>query len=119
LRSFAKARRTGEAHQDSHQSAFAVADPHPQHACTNHRQSPQERCLSQSPSQSPGTISRLPNHPRKRFESIFGWVKVIGGLRKLTCIGLPAGKGPVAWTFTAYNLVRLGQMDGWWDPAPT
>lgn len=56
---------------------------------------------------------------RKRIESIFGWVKVIGGLRKLTYIGLPAVKGHVAWTFAAYNLVRLGKLDGWWDPAPT
>ena len=55
---------------------------------------------------------------RKRIESIFGWVKGIGGLRKLTCIGLPAVKRHVAWTFAAYNLARLGKMDGWWDPAP-
>ncbi len=56
---------------------------------------------------------------RKRIETIFGWVKVIGGLRKLTRVGLAAVKGQVAWTFAAYNLVRLGKMDGWWDPAPT
>jgi len=56
---------------------------------------------------------------RKRIETIFGWVKVIGGLRKLTRVGLAAVKGQVAWTFAAYNLVRLGKMDGWWEPAPT
>lgn len=56
---------------------------------------------------------------RKRIESIFGWVKVIGGLRKLTRTGLPAVKGQVAWVFAAYNLVRLGGMEGWWEAAPT
>jgi hypothetical protein len=56
---------------------------------------------------------------RKRIESIFGWVKTIGGLRKLTRVGLQAVKGQVAWTFAAYNLVRLGGMEGWWEPAPT
>ncbi|MCE3002390.1 MAG: IS5 family transposase [Xanthomonadaceae bacterium] len=56
---------------------------------------------------------------RKRIESIFGWVKVIGGLRKLTRTSLPTVKGHVAWVFAAYNLVRLGGMEGWWEPAPT
>lgn len=56
---------------------------------------------------------------RKRIEQIFGWVKTIGGLRKLTRVGLPAVRGHVAFAFAAYNLVRLGGMEGWWDPAPT
>jgi transposase len=56
---------------------------------------------------------------RKRIESIFGWVKVIGGLRKLAFTGLATVKGHVAWVFAAYNLVRLGGMEGWWNPAPT
>jgi transposase len=56
---------------------------------------------------------------RKRIESIFGWVKVIGGLRKLAFTGLATVKGHVAWVFAAYNLIRLGGMEGWWEPAPT
>jgi transposase len=44
---------------------------------------------------------------RKRIEQIFGWLKTIGGLRKLRY----RGKERVQWMFTlaltAYNLVRL------------
>ena len=56
---------------------------------------------------------------RKRIEQIFGWVKTIGGLRKLTRVGLATVRGQVAFAFAAYNLVRLGGMEGWWLPAPT
>lgn len=56
---------------------------------------------------------------RKRIESMFGWLKVFGGLRKLMRTGLAAVRGHVAWAFAAYNLVRLGGLEGWWEPAPT
>ena len=56
---------------------------------------------------------------RKRIEQGFGWIKTIGGLRKLPCVGLPAVRGWVTWTFATYNLIRLGGIGGWWDPSPT
>lgn len=56
---------------------------------------------------------------RKRIEQGFGWVKTIGGLRKLRNIGLPKVTGMVTWTFAAYNLIRMGGIGDWWQPAPT
>ncbi len=56
---------------------------------------------------------------RKRIEQGFGWIKTIGGLRKLPLVGLPAVRGWVTWTFAAYNLIRLGGIGDWWDPSPT
>lgn len=56
---------------------------------------------------------------RKRIEQIFGWTKVIGGLRKLKCVGLATVKGHVAWVMAAYNLIRIGGLGGWWEAAPT
>lgn len=47
---------------------------------------------------------------RKRVEEIFGWMKTVGGLRKLR----HRGRDRVAWHFlfvaTAYNLVRLRNL---------
>ncbi len=47
---------------------------------------------------------------RKRIEEIFGWVKTVGGLRKLR----HRGHERVEWVFTfavaAYNLVRIRKL---------
>ena len=47
---------------------------------------------------------------RKRVEEIFGWMKVVGGMRKLRHRGLHL----VGWMFTfaaaAYNLVRIRNL---------
>lgn len=47
---------------------------------------------------------------RKRVEEIFGWMKTVGGMRKLRHRGLPF----VGWMFTfsaaAYNLVRIRNL---------
>jgi hypothetical protein len=47
---------------------------------------------------------------RKRVEEIFGWLKTVGGLRKLR----HRGRERVEWMFTfavaAYNLVRLRNL---------
>ncbi len=56
---------------------------------------------------------------RKRIEQGFGWIKTIGGLRKLPMVGLAAVRGWVTWTFAAYNLIRLGGIGQWWEPSPT
>jgi hypothetical protein len=50
---------------------------------------------------------------------MFGWMKVFGGLRKLSRTGLAAVRAHMAWVFAAYNLVRLGGLESWWEPAPT
>jgi transposase len=48
---------------------------------------------------------------RKRVEEIFGWMKTVGGMRKLRHRGLSL----VGWMFTfaaaAYNLVRIRNLD--------
>lgn len=56
---------------------------------------------------------------RKRIEQGFGWAKTIGGLRKLTRVGLPTVRAWVTWTFAAYNLIRIGGIEDWWQPSPT
>ena len=56
---------------------------------------------------------------RKRIEQGFGWIKTMGGLRKLPGGGLAAVRGWVTWTFAAYNLIRLGGIGEWWEPSPT
>ena len=47
---------------------------------------------------------------RHRIEEIFGWMKTVGGMRKLRHRGLPL----VGWMFTfaaaAYNLVRMRNL---------
>lgn len=55
---------------------------------------------------------------RKRIEQSFGWVKTIGDLRKLPLRGLRKVSAWAHWNFAAYNLIRLGGLGGWWNPAP-
>src|SRR4029453_13780053 len=64
--------------------------------------------------------ARPPRHPgyaisqcaRKRIEEGFGWMKTVGGLRKLR----HRGGGRVTWQFllaaAAYNLVRMRTLEG-------
>lgn len=53
---------------------------------------------------------RISQQKRKRVEEIFGWMKTIGGLRKLRHRGLES----VGWMFTftaaVYNLVRIRNL---------
>lgn len=56
---------------------------------------------------------------RKRIEQGFGWIKTIGGLRKLPLVALSKVRRWVTWTFAAYNLIRIGGIGEWWDPSPT
>jgi transposase len=56
---------------------------------------------------------------RKRIEQGFGWTKTIGGLRKLTRIGLHKVRAWTAWSFAAYNLIRIGGIEQWWQPSPS
>jgi transposase len=53
---------------------------------------------------------QISQRKRKRVEEIFGWMKTVGGMRKLRHRGLPL----VGWMFTfaaaAYNLVRIRNL---------
>jgi len=53
---------------------------------------------------------------RKRVEEIFGWVKTVGGGRKLRYIGLARNQMWAELTVAAYNLVRLARLSS--RPAP-
>jgi hypothetical protein len=56
---------------------------------------------------------------RKRIEQGFGWVKTIGGLDKLPVTTLARVRGGLAFAFAAYNLIRIGGINAWWNPSPT
>lgn len=47
---------------------------------------------------------------RKRVEEVVGWVKVIGGGRKLRYAGVAANQLWAEMTASAYNLVRIGNL---------
>jgi hypothetical protein len=47
---------------------------------------------------------------RKRVEEIFGWVKTVGGGRKLRYIGVERNQLWAEFTTTAYNLVRMANL---------
>ena len=53
---------------------------------------------------------RISQQKRKRIEEIFGWMKTVGGMRKLRHRGLDLAN----WMFTlaaaAYNLVRIRNL---------
>lgn len=55
----------------------------------------------------------------KRIEQGFGWIKMIGGLRKLLMVSPTKVRGRVTLTFAAYNLIRLGGIGERWNPSPT
>ena len=44
---------------------------------------------------------------RKRLEEVFGWVKTVGGGRKLRYCGVARNRLWVELTLAGYNLVRL------------
>jgi transposase len=47
---------------------------------------------------------------RKRVEEIFGWVKTVGGGKKLRYIGVERNQLWTEFTATAYNLVRMAKL---------
>ena len=48
---------------------------------------------------------------RKRIEEIFGWLKTIGGLRKLRHRGHERVEWMFTFTVAVYNLVRIRNLD--------
>ena len=47
---------------------------------------------------------------RKRVEEIFGWMKTVGGMRKLHHRGLELVGWMFTWTAAAYNLIRIRKL---------
>jgi len=56
---------------------------------------------------------------RKRIEEVFGWLKTVGGLRKSRHVGRAKLAGQMLLGCAAYNLVRIGSLNGWWDARHT
>jgi len=48
---------------------------------------------------------------RKRVEEIFGWIKTVGGGRKLRFIGIARNQLWAEMTATAYNIVRIVRLE--------
>ena len=53
---------------------------------------------------------RVSQRIRKRVEEIFGWLKTVGGGRKLRYIGTRRNQLWVELAVTAFNLVRIGTL---------
>ncbi len=56
---------------------------------------------------------------RKRIEEVFGWMKTVGGMRKLKLIGREKISGQFRFVAAIYNLVRIGSLNGWWSGSHT
>ena len=56
---------------------------------------------------------------RKLVEQVFGWMKTVGGLRKLRHRGIALVDWQLTFAATAYNLVRLRNLEARcpWSPA--
>lgn len=48
---------------------------------------------------------------RKRVEEVFGWMKTVGGGRKLRYVGLTRNQMWASFTAAAYNLVRMATIE--------
>ncbi|MCY4416219.1 MAG: IS5 family transposase, partial [Chloroflexi bacterium] len=53
---------------------------------------------------------RLSQRARKRVEEVFGWVKTVGGGRKLRYCGVERNRFWMEMTTASYNLVRLSKL---------
>ena len=53
---------------------------------------------------------RLSQRVRKRVEEIFGWIKTVGGGRKLRYIGMRKNQLWATLTAATYNLVRMANI---------
>ena len=55
-------------------------------------------------------VYRLSQRARKRVEEVFGWVKTVGGGRKLRYCGVARNRFWMEMTTASYNLVRLSKL---------
>ena len=53
---------------------------------------------------------RVSQRARKRIEEVFGWVKTVGGGRKLRDCGIVRNRLWSEMTIAGYNLVRLAKL---------
>ena len=53
---------------------------------------------------------RLSQRARKRVEEVFGWVKTVGGGRKLRYCGVERNRFWMEMTTASYNLIRLAKL---------
>ena len=53
---------------------------------------------------------RVSQRARKRIEEVFGWVKTVGGGRKLRYCGVARNRFWMEMTTASYNLVRLAKL---------
>ena len=53
---------------------------------------------------------RISQRIRKRIEEVFGWIKTIGGGRKLRYLGVERNQLWAEMTLAAYNLVRMAKL---------
>ena len=53
---------------------------------------------------------RFSQRARKRIEEVFGWVKTVGGGRKLRYRGIACNRLWAEMTIAGYNLVRLAKL---------
>ena len=63
-----------------------------------------------------GRVTRHPGYARsqrvrKRVEEIFGWIKTVGGGRKLRYIGVARNQLWATFAATAYNLIRMASIE--------
>ncbi|MEB8585208.1 transposase, partial [Acidithiobacillus ferriphilus] len=49
-------------------------------------------------------------HVRRRIESVFGWMKTVGGMRKTRFCGLDRVGLHFSLAATAYNLMRMSRL---------
>ena len=50
-------------------------------------------------------------HSHKLVEQVYGWVKTVGGGRKLRFVGLERNRCWLELTAAAYNLVRMASLE--------
>ena len=48
---------------------------------------------------------------RKRVEEVFGWLKTVGGGRKLRYVGRARNRSWLEFAAAAYNLVRMAKLE--------
>ena len=56
-------------------------------------------------------VYHVSQRKRKLVEQVFGWMKTVGGLRKLRHRGVPLVDWQLTFAATAYNLVRLRNLE--------
>ncbi len=55
-------------------------------------------------------VNRFSQRARKRIEEVFGWLKTVGGGRKLRYRGIARNRLWAEMTIAGYNLVRLANL---------